>query len=81
MKMRQTNNTCVIEPTIPCVLTVKIVFSNKVDILMHFYLDADHWSVLHTAFKSISAIGTSPTVNLVIKIQKPYGFFTFVQNR
>lgn len=42
MKMRQTNNTCVIEPTVPCALTVKIVFSHKVDILMHFYLDADH---------------------------------------
>lgn len=38
-KMRQTNNTCVIEPTVPCALTVKIFFGNKVYILMHFYLD------------------------------------------
>lgn len=42
IKMRQTNNTFVIEPTVPCFLTVTIVFSNKVDIIMHFYLDADY---------------------------------------
>lgn len=29
MKMRQTNNTCVIEPTVPCALTVKVVLVIK----------------------------------------------------